>query len=141
MNNALDIRINKIYFDNSTVGKVIMIPNSKTIVVKHDESLSIGDKLEIFEESKQPIIDPDTNEVLGKFSFTKESVEVIEVYPNYAICQNIVTEQRSMYANPIHPLEKKEYKYAKKLNVNPKDNLKIQIKNEVISVGDLARRI
>ena len=126
---------------DKVVGKVIEIPNDKTLIISKEEknSLSIGDNLQICEESND--IKNFDNEIIGKFYFIKDTVEVTEVYDKYVICKKLTRRNTSPITNMNNLFKDSIEIVEDKLNVNDKDNKKVTIKNKEISIGDVVKKI
>jgi hypothetical protein len=126
---------------DKVVGKVIEIPNDKTLIISKEEknSLSIGDNLQICEESND--IKNFDNEIIGKFYFIKDTVEVTEVYDKYVICKKLTRRNTSPITNMNNLFKDSIEIVEDKLNVNDKDNKKLTIKNKEISIGDVVKKI
>lgn len=63
------------------------------IAAGFDYSLSIGTKIEIFEEGAE-IFDPISDISLGHINLVKETLQVVQVDQKYSICQKILEEER-----------------------------------------------
>ena len=126
---------------DKVVGKVIESPNDKTLIISKEEknSLSIGDNLQICEESND--IKNFDNEIIGKFYFIKDTVEVTEVYDKYVICKKLTRRNTSPITNMNNLFKDSIEIVEDKLNVNDKDNKKLTIKNKEISIGDVVKKI
>lgn len=126
---------------DKVVGKVIEIPNDKTLIISKEEkiSLSIGDNLQICEESND--IKNFDNEIIGKFYFIKDTVEITEVYDKYVICKKLTRRNTSPITNMNNLFKDSIEIVEDKLNVNDKDNKKLTIKNKEISIGDVVKKI
>ena len=126
---------------DKVVGQVIEIPNDKTLIISKEEknSLSIGDNLQICEESND--IKNFDNEIIGKFYFIKDTVEVTEVYDKYVICKKLTRRNTSPITNMNNLFKDSIEIVEDKLNVNDKDNKKLTIKNKEISIGDVVKKI
>lgn len=124
------------------IGKVIKIPDETTIIISHKEqNLIVGNKIAVYDPMSK-IIDPDTKEVLGTYDFIKERLEIIEIYPKYAICRKYtkpVTTMRAL-APILEGLMVKNHEDMI-LNVNPKDNESLLPRNTIINIGDPIKKI
>ncbi|HDR7051704.1 hypothetical protein K8Z37_12235 [Bacillus thuringiensis] len=57
------------------------------------DGISIGDSIEIFLEGDE-IVDPfNEGKVLGTLDFIKDTLEVTEVYSEFAVCKKIITNE------------------------------------------------
>ncbi|MCU5547625.1 hypothetical protein OCB13_09540 [Bacillus cereus] len=86
-----------------TTFKVIKIIDEYSIVISGGlyEDVSIGDSIEIYLEGDE-IIDPfNDNKTLGTLDFIKDTLEVTELYPKFAVCKKIVTETIH-HPSPLH---------------------------------------
>lgn len=101
--------------------------------------MSIGDNLQICEESND--IKNFDNEIIGKFYFIKDTVEVTEVYDKYVICKKLTRRNTSPITNMNNLFKDSIEIVEDKLNVNDKDNKKLTIKNKEISIGDVVKKI
>ena len=119
--------------------KVIKILNEKTILINcgYSEDTKKGDKFRIFEQGEAIIFE---NENLGDLNKIKTTVEAVEVYENFSVCQKIVISE----SNPFDLLPKmlRTIEKAEELKVEEEEisNLKYR-SSEHIRVGDFAERI
>lgn len=126
------------------IGNVIMIPNTKTIVCNYDipafkNILHKGDHISVYEPAGK-IVDPNTDEQLGEFSFDKVILEVTEKADKYFVCQKVRRETNSPLSASVSALvTSKERIYYESINVNTSDNLELSLKNPEISIGDPVR--
>lgn len=123
--------------DDPQVGYVIEIPDSKTVIINigSDDGYSIGDKFNIYEEGPE-IIDSKTKEVLGRKDYTKETVTITEIYPNFSECQKIVTKERSTFGTVSAMVQGSTYKTTKDLQVNEDQKKDWEIKTYQIEIND-----
>lgn len=74
--------------------KVIKIIDEYSLVINSGlrDGISIGDSIEIFLEGDE-IVDPfNEGKVLGTLDFIKDTLEVTEVYSEFAVCKKIETK-------------------------------------------------
>lgn len=132
---------------------VIRILNDKTIIINYgtddnvslisknmDElKLSVGDKIKIIEPGPE-ITDPFNKSSLGFLDFTKETLEVVEMFPRFSICQKIVRETIATGAfSVLSDFSKtKTTEKTQHLAINKDDIEMIDfgLKNPTIKVGD-----
>lgn len=130
--------------------KVIKIIDEFSLVINSGlkDGISVGDSIEIFLEGDE-IVDPfNEDRVLGTLDFIKDTLEVTEVYTEFAVCKKIVTEE----VNTPSPLQKvisqsmvgiagtKETKVTvKKININASEITGRKTGDKVIRIGDIAR--
>lgn len=82
---------------NYSVCRVIKIIDEYSIVINGglDDSISKGDEIDIFMEG-DVLIDPfNDNRELGTLDFIKDTLEVVEVYRNFSVCQKF--EEKEIY--------------------------------------------
>ncbi|MGG0277297.1 hypothetical protein [Bacillus rhizoplanae] len=78
-----------------TIFKVIKIIDEYSLVINggFNDDISTGDSIEIYLEGNE-IVDPfNENKILGTLDFIKDTLEVTEVYSEFAVCKKIVTEK------------------------------------------------
>jgi hypothetical protein len=129
--------------------RVIQIIDEFSLVINgglsHD--ISIGDEIEIFLEGDN-VTDPfNENTILGTLDFIKDTLEVTEVYSEFAVCKKIVTEkvyhpsamQRAFnsYSGLSGTTETKTS--VVKINVNKDEATGRKTGDETIRIGDIAR--
>jgi hypothetical protein len=68
------------------LGRVIRILDEQSLVINLglDAGINSGDEFDVLGKS-ETIIDPETNEELGDFFYTKVRLEAIDVQPRYSI--------------------------------------------------------
>ena len=123
------------------LGHVIMIPNDRTIIANYlnrdfANQISVGDRVAIYSTSHN-IIDPDTKELLGKFYLDKDILEITEVMPKYFVCNKVVKTESGSILPKI--FEAKSTVFNDTLDINEGDNLKLELENKSISIGDTIR--
>lgn len=112
-------------------------------------SLSIGTKIEIFEEGEE-IFDPISEVSLGHINLVKEKLEIVQVDQKYSICKKIIETERTIPGalSAISSLSKMgdqkvidRKTYAINVNEDQILNASISLSDEEkkISVGDKAR--
>ncbi|AXY24944.1 hypothetical protein CL176_02270 [Suicoccus acidiformans] len=120
------------------IGYVVEIPNSYTIIVRITKDISIhhGDYISIFEPG--PLItDPKTDKNLGRFDFIKDTIQVVEIYNNFLVCQKQEKTKGNSLTMAITPLlQEKEYYTNVELPVDDSDNKEWQIKDSTIKILD-----
>ncbi len=122
------------------IGKIIMIPNEFTVIAsyKNKIELDIGDKVNVYITAAE-IIDPETEQILGTYDLVKETLEIVELYEEYFICQK--TSGNLDFDFLLSPLlsdaglEKK----AQILNVDADQNLNLHTCDKTIKIGDLVK--
>lgn len=69
--------------------KVARIISDTELAITLDESsnIEVGDKLQIMDLESDPIIDPDTNEVIGGIPIPKDTVKVTKVFEKFCIAE------------------------------------------------------
>ena len=130
------------------IGKVIrIISDDKLIVNLGNDILSKGDEIEIFENTEQEIIDPETNEKLGYYRIVKDTLNIIHVDKKFSIAEtkripvetsdtseSLINMARLLTWN-IRDLVHYE---QKRLNIDEKDINYLDIEGDKkIKVGDL----
>ncbi|MCZ0875630.1 hypothetical protein [Peribacillus sp. AS_2] len=78
-----------------TTFKVIKIIDEYSLVINGGitDDISLGDDIEIFLEGDE-IKDPfNGDEILGTLDYIKETLEVTEVYTNFAVCKKFLTQK------------------------------------------------
>lgn len=127
--------------DKKADGIIIEIPNSNTVVIKPKDqhTLSLGDKIEVYEPGHD-IIDPETNEVLDRYDFTKDILEVYSMTEKLAICKKISRRSGNKLTVAVTPfLTEKTYFDYEIIDVDEAHNKNWHIKNPQISIGDPVR--
>ncbi|BET16501.1 hypothetical protein HUN88_13235 [Bacillus amyloliquefaciens] len=79
---------------NYSVFQVIKIIDEYSIVINggFNDDVSLGDKIEVFIEGEEVIDHFNDNKILGKLDFIKETLEVVESYPNFSVCKKLITK-------------------------------------------------
>ncbi|MEG2651577.1 MAG: hypothetical protein RSA63_11950, partial [Eubacterium sp.] len=115
----------------------VKIPNEYTIVINLGDSfVRKGTKLIIYEEGTD-IIDPDTKEKLGRFDLTKDTVEVVEVYDAYSVCQKIeYIEEEGGILRALSPMMTKKTTQKTILKLDVLDNENLSLQEPQIRIGD-----
>lgn len=135
--------------------KVIKIVNDTTLVLKggKTDGVTVGDKYRIMDQTGDILIDPDTEEEVGRLPVYKAVVEITDVYEKYSIARSEFVEEKqrttpsfSEIMAPMPALGKKQTTivpaHYKTLDVNP-DQITgglYPTKNHPISLGDLAKK-
>ncbi|NMH69918.1 hypothetical protein HF072_14105 [Bacillus sp. RO3] len=113
--------------------------------------ISLGDKMEIFLEGEE-IVDPyNDGKVLGTLDFIKDSLEVTEIYSNFAVCKKFVTEkifqpspfqkaltQSVIGLSGISGTTETKIREAK-ISIDEKEATGRRTGDKVIRIGDIAR--
>ncbi len=116
--------------------KVVRIIDEQSIMLNcgAQQGISVGDMFYIRSNSKDVILDPDTNEVLVEMQKYKAKIEVVSVYDKVCVCQNarvstILSEAMSAALTVRHRLD---------LNVDPSQiSGKFRMdEDEMIQIGD-----
>ncbi|MCU4958658.1 hypothetical protein OB990_20905 [Bacillus cereus] len=133
--------------------KVIKIIDEYSLVINSGlkDGISIGDSIEIFLEGDE-IVDPfNEGKVLGTLDFIKDTLEVTEVYSEFAVCEKRVTKEVHIPS----PLQKaishsmsglsgitgttETRITVKKINIDESEITGRRKGNKVIRIGDIAR--
>lgn len=132
---------------------VIRILDDKTILINYgtddnesllhknlDElKLSVGDKIKIIEPGPE-ITDPLSDTSLGYLDFTKETLEIVQMFPQFSMCQKITRETVPVGAfSALSELSKnRTTETIKSLAVNNKDieTIEFGLKDPKIKIGD-----
>ncbi len=129
----------------------------KVVRILSEDSLAInagsndyfhkGDQIEVYIEGDE-LIDPETNESLGKLYYIKATLEITHSDSLYSICQNIVEKKErvlSRWEKMLDTPPPVTKRYVRKLNVFndqiegygiPEENI-----TKSILVGDVIRKI
>lgn len=116
--------------------KVIRIIDEQSIMLNcgAQQGITVGDMFYIRSNSKDIIIDPDTNEVLAEMQKYKAKIEVVSVYDKICVCQNArVTQLLSeAMSSALHTRRRLD------LNVDPSQiSGKFRMdEDEMIQIGD-----
>ncbi|MCL1807210.1 MAG: hypothetical protein FWG31_05865 [Oscillospiraceae bacterium] len=113
----------------------------KIVVNAGNEQLSKGDILEIYETGEE-VIDPITKQKLGTLDYIKALVEVVTLYPNMCICENVIKEPRSSLALAATALDFGSGMKSKDLPINAEEiSGGLNAQSKKIRVGDLVRAV
>ena len=122
-----------------TIGRVVMIPNEFTVVIeKFIDAIHVGDDIIVYENSEE-IISPD-GVSLGRFSFAKVQLKVVEVQEMFCVCQDQYSRRGNPLSLSLSPLFS-DIVATKSLPipVNDMENMKLELKNPSVSIGDLVK--
>ena len=121
-----------------TIYRVIRILNSKTVVTNAGsiDGFEKGDILEIYEDP-EPIIDPESNEILGALPQQKGLIRIIDVSERMSVCENVQREEISNPANVLNAW-KVETKVAD-LPVDRGQINRLPIDGQPITISDKVR--
>lgn len=132
---------------------VVRILNEKTILINYgtddnesllmknmDElKLSVGDKIKIIEPGPE-ITDPLTKTSLGYLDFTKDTLEIVQMFPQFSMCQKIVRETLATGAfSVLSEFSKtKTTEKTEPLAINKDDveTIDFGLKDPTIKIGD-----
>lgn len=119
--------------------RVVKIINEYKIVLNcgSEDGFCKGDELEIYVPG-EPVLDPETNTVLGNLDFIKATIEIQDLFENMCVCVNAEHEKISgfMLMDQINTSSR-----PKRLNVEALDISGGYSKTDrKIKVGDLARK-
>lgn len=117
---------------------VISFPDKYSIIIsagKNNSNLTVGDEVKIYEAGEE-VIDLD-GQVLGKYEFVKDVLEVINVSEYYSVCQKFSTTTESPMTKAFMPFfEQKVTKTNKALSINPEQIDNWGQKSDYINKGD-----
>lgn len=133
--------------------KVIKIIDEYSIVINGGlyEDISIGDSIEIYLEGDE-ITDPfNDHKTLGTLDFIKDTLEVTEVYPKFAVCQKKVTKEIDI-PSPLQVAlsqsmaglggirgTKQKKTIIEKINIDKSELTGRKTGDSVIRIGDISR--
>ncbi|MFN0602666.1 hypothetical protein [Facklamia hominis] len=123
--------------------KVAMIPDKTRIIINAGkDQLKKGDHVEIFSKSID-ILDPDhTDKILGQYIVVKDTLTITKVYENYSIARKQIEKKTTSLLDIASPMAKgTSYYDYEKINVNPDQNLNINLEDKEIKIGDLVNLI
>lgn len=123
--------------ENEIVAKVTGIIDSKTLLINKgflNSELKKGETLKIFEPGPE-ITDVETNEVLGRYDFVKDRVEIVEMFEKYSICKKKVKESSGI-SNALTPLLMSSTYYYGEMDIDSDDSRMGEVTNPKITVGD-----
>lgn len=119
--------------------QVIKIIDDQLIVINagSDDGITADDIFEIYEAGME-IIDPISKENLGFMDLIKAKIEIAELYPKMALCQN----EEILTSSVLTPIDNfMTRKQRKSLNINPLDiSGGFEDSDRIISVGDFVRK-
>jgi len=118
------------------IGKVVKIINEYRLIINVGTGkLNVGDVVAVCDNSTE-IVDPETGEKLGYFSFIKGRLEVVEVQEKFSVCFSDETELLSSPLTTAFSRMYYENEQIRPLKVNEEQNENLQIGDIVISIGD-----
>lgn len=124
-------------FINPQIGYVIEIPSNESVIINigSEDGYEIGDKFIIYEEGPK-VIDSKTEKTLGIKTFTKEVVEIVDIYPLFSECQKIIRSRKDIPTSVSMMVQGKTYKETEKLAVEYSQIKNWKIKNINIQIND-----
>ena len=126
--------------DEKKVGTVTVIPDSHTVFISTDiANVGLGGSVIVYEVGQD--IKNSDGEVIGTVGFVKATLEVCDVYNDYAVCKAKKVEKKGGAVSAIAPIfaERSVITYDE-IPVSEDDNLELSIKNPLICVGDPVAR-
>lgn len=132
----------KSLFTDPKVGKVIEIPDSKTIIINlgtSNSNIKKGDEVVIYEEG--PEIKVDDN-LIGRYDFDKDTIQVVGVTDNFSICKKIIKYLRPAPITSMATLMGgKEVQEEVELNVEESEIKNWEMKDPKIKINDPVKLI
>lgn len=121
--------------------KVVKIIDDMNVVINcgSNQNIEEGELFYILSDTKEKVIDPDTNEVLGEFNRIKARIEAITVFEKMSICQN--ASKALPFADIIRSSFDTEHRLG--LNVDPEQisGGLFDAEDELIKIGDRVQSI
>lgn len=105
------------------------------------DGIDVDDKFNILNNSKEKIIDPETDEVLGEIESTKGTIIVSKAYDKMSICRSSWIEGQPTLGMNFDFMEKIARGHYKELNVDEDDISALGNTSEPIKVGDYVERV
>lgn len=120
--------------------RVIRVMNNESLIVNVGSvhGINLGDEFAIL-GTTETIVDPITNEELGDFYYTKETLEVVDVQSRYSILAKPSRRPSNVFGFPEPVSESSDNYDFTPINIDP-DEIK-PLKDEksmIIHVGDRA---
>nr|DAX92843.1 MAG TPA: Flagellar assembly protein T, C-terminal domain [Caudoviricetes sp.] len=127
--------------DNKIIGEVLMIPNERTLIISVVDTsfLKIGDNLQIFEKGFK--IENKDKQIIGRFDFIKDTVEITEVYENYVVCKKLIRESTNPIVRINDNLKNKTVITEETININKDENQNLNLKKPYICIGDIVKKL
>lgn len=119
------------------VGKVIQILDEYRLIINIGKNyLCKGDRVYIYDQNTD-VKDIDGT-VLGSYECFKDSLQVVDVYDKFSICESIA-ETSSGLSFAISPLLEDTISKKTKLNIEHSLLEHIQTHNKCIKIGDIVK--
>jgi len=122
-------------------GKIIRILSEKKLIINVGLNATVkqGMIFEIYDEEGEPIIDPETKEVLGKLVNSKGRIVVETVMPKFSIVTTLKREIGPEFTSGISSFYTT---IEEKLSINPEDIDPIKkTESATIKIGDKVRSV
>lgn len=134
--------------------QIVAIINDTTVIINlgSREGIKEHDKFDILDDDIITLRDPDTKEILGRFSQSKEKIFVREVHKKFSICVSQYKTINSPLINslmrPVNPLLRdvnndEEKIIGRKLNIDSKEenNFLKKYNHKKVHIGDRVKLI
>lgn len=123
--------------------KVVKIIDTKRIVINagSNDGITADDRFEIIQQG-DAVMDPDTNEYLGRLDYVKACIKIENLFPKMSVCCNVETSLASVVASSLLTMSQLESGKPMDLPVSPEDisGGYGEVDRE-IHVGDIVRKI
>ncbi|MBC9810082.1 MULTISPECIES: hypothetical protein [Lactobacillales] len=115
---------------------VKIIDEYETIHFDDSTKVKKGDKIKVIEPGPE-VIDPINSKSLGFLDYTKEELEIVELFDKMSICRKVKIENKNQFTNVLSPMFFGETTINnEKLNVNIDQINPVIYKDEPIKIGD-----
>lgn len=126
--------------------KIVKILDEYNVIINAgaNHNVKMGDTFQVLDKEGSKVIDPDTQEVIGRLDLIKATVEVTELHEKMCICSSrVIANYKSPFANlpALTPISQKLLSTEKeKLNVDLKQVTGGKRKsNSKIKIGDTVK--
>lgn len=128
--------------------KIVKILNETTFIlnVGTNDGIENGTKFQIIDSDPEPIIDPDTNQIIGYLNNSKGTIEANDVQEKMTIARTKLHKKvtRSPVYDAMSAFQNIETSYREELNVNEtqisggynKSNNPVEIGDAVVILSD-----
>lgn len=124
-------------FNDPKIGKIIEIPDSKTILINlgfKNSNIKKGDEVIIYEEGPDIKVD---DSLIGRYDFEKDIVQVVGVHDNFSVCKKILTYLKPAPITSMATLMGgKEVQEEVELNVEETEIKNWEIRDSKIRIND-----
>lgn len=130
-------------------GKVAQLIDDRTLVINRGSSdgVKVGMKFMVYDQTGKSVVDPDTNNELGKIKLPKIKVQISHADEKYSVAETYIFKEINVGGvNPLSNISNvlsppKYVKQYETFEIDESTRKKIDKEKSIVTVGDIVEQI